>query len=65
MNFADPRILAVKANALDNPTWNQAMNGPDSEGFWEACEEELQTLKDMDAWEVVNRQDHMQILGST
>ena len=39
MNFADTRMLATKANAFDNPTWNQSMNGPDSEGFWEACEE--------------------------
>ena len=33
----------------------QAMYGPDEKGFREACEKELATLVDMDAWEVVDR----------
>ena len=41
------------------------MNGPDQEGFLEGGEEELQTLKDMDSWNVVDRKDHMKVLGST
>ena len=28
-----PFALATKADAADNPTWEQAMNGPDSAGY--------------------------------
>ena len=35
--YCDPRILEMKANASDNPTWNDAMSGPDEAGFWDAC----------------------------
>ena len=52
-----PFALATKADAADNPTWEQAMNGPDSAGYWEACKKELHTLADKkDAWDVVERQ---------
>ena len=37
-----PMALALKANAEDNPTWEQAMNGPDRDGYWTAAEEELE-----------------------
>ena len=39
----DPLVLAAKVNSVDNPTWSQAMNGPDESGFWQACEDELET----------------------
>ena len=57
--------LALKANAEDNPTWEQAMNGPDRDGYWTAAEEELETLEKKDAWEVVSREDWMKVLPST
>ena len=41
-----PFALATKADAADNPNWEQAMNGPDSAGYWEACKKELNTLAD-------------------
>ena len=61
-----PFALATKADAADNPTWKQAMNGPDSAGYWEAYKKELHTLADKkDAWDVVERQPWMSILSST
>jgi hypothetical protein len=52
----EPTVLATKANSEDNPTWDQAMNGPDRSGYWQACETELDTLQNKkDAWDVVDR----------
>ena len=61
-----PFALATKADAADNPNWEQAMNGPDSAGYWEACKKELNTLADKKhAWDVVERQPWMNILPLT
>ena len=61
-----PFALATKADAADNPNWEQAMNGPDSAGYWEACKKELNTLADKKhAWDVVERKPWMNILPST
>ena len=61
----DPMALAAKANDADTPNWNEAMNGPDAEGFMEACRKELATLEAMQVWEVVDRQPWMNVLPST
>jgi Reverse transcriptase (RNA-dependent DNA polymerase) len=66
VNWLHPLALATKANNEDNPNWNQAMNGPNSEGFWEAMATEIRTLVEkMDAWEVVDRETWMNVLPST
>ena len=36
-----PIALSTKANADDHPKWNEAVNGPDAEGFWEAMDKEI------------------------
>ena len=41
------------------------MNGPNAEGFWKACEKELDTPEKMGVWEVVKKQHWMNILPST
>jgi hypothetical protein len=64
----DPRILAVKADAAsaaDNPSWEQAMNGPDRDGYFKAAEIEVETLERMDTWEVVERESWMNVLPTT
>ena len=64
----DPRILAAKIahDNNDTPNWNQAMNGPYSEEYWEAAQVEIDTLeRQMKAWDVVPRTDDMNVLGST
>jgi len=60
-----PLILAAKANSLDLPTWEQAMNGPDRDGYWQACEKEIGTLESKDSWEIVDREPWMNVLPST
>ena len=55
-NTQIPITVATKA-AADNPNWEQAMNGPDSAGYWEVCKKELHTLVDKkNAWDVVECQ---------
>ena len=33
----DPHSLSAKSNSADTPNWNEAMNGPNAQGFWEVC----------------------------
>jgi hypothetical protein len=62
----DPMVLAVRANAEDNPTWYEAMNRPDKEGYWQAMVKEHNTLKDaMNCWTDVDRQPWMNVLPCT
>ena len=60
-----PLLLQAKVNAEDNPTWDEAMNGPLRDGYWKAAEKELQTLEAMDVWDVVDREPWMNVLPST
>jgi hypothetical protein len=59
--------LSARANTKDNPSWEEAMSGPDKAGYWKAMEVELHsTLEDeMDSWEVVDQKDWMNVLPST
>jgi hypothetical protein len=58
--------FAAKANADDNPTWEEAMNGPNKEGYWQACVKEIETLTtSKDAWEVLTREKWMNVLPIT
>ena len=61
----DPFALSTKANAADNPKWEEAMNGPNRDGFMDACRRELKTLVKMGVWEVVKRQPWMNVLPSS
>ena len=61
----DPFVLSTMANAHDNPTWEQAMNGPDKNGYWKACEIEINTLNEKKAWQIVDREAWMNVLPST
>jgi hypothetical protein len=60
-----PGLYSMKANSDDNPTWNQAMGGPDAEGYWQAAKLEYETLTKMGVWDIVERKDWMNILPST
>ena len=54
----------MKANALDNPNGFQAMNGPESEGYWAAIEAEMETLLGKNAWVILDREERMNVLPS-
>ena len=40
------------------------MKGDYADEFWEACKVEIKTLESMNAWEVVDREDGMNVLQS-
>jgi hypothetical protein len=63
-----PHILQAKMKKSDpdNPTWTQAMNSPDADKWWDACEIEMDTLEnDLKAWKLVPREEGMNVLPST
>ena len=60
-----PMLLSTMANANDNPTYHQAMNGPDRQGYEDAMDIELETLQGKDSWDVVQRTSEMNVLDST
>jgi hypothetical protein len=43
-----PCLLSSKASQADNPTYEEAMNGPHRDGFYQAMVKELKTLRDME-----------------
>ena len=61
----NPLALAAKMYDDDNPSWEMAMNGPNADGFWKAAETELNTLQSMGVWDVVEREQWMNVLPST
>jgi hypothetical protein len=65
VKWMHPMILAAKANSEDNPTLDKAMNGPLKEGYWEAALKEINILQVKEAWEVVQRQDSINVLPGT
>jgi hypothetical protein len=39
-----PALLSSKTSEDDNPTYEQAMSGPNKEGYWQAAKKEVDTL---------------------
>jgi hypothetical protein len=60
-----PAMFFVKANVDDNPTWNKAMGGPNSEAYRQACKKEYGTLVSMQVWEIVKHKSWMNVIPST
>ena len=60
-NWIHPLVLKAKTEASksNNPNWKQAMNGPFREEFRSVACKELETLEEMNNWEVVGRNDNM------
>ncbi|WP_460996984.1 hypothetical protein, partial [Staphylococcus aureus] len=54
--------LQAKMIDEDNPTFEQATNGPYREQFWEAMRLELNTLETMGVWNEVDREPWMNVL---
>ena len=51
-----PLAFSARASAEDTPRWNDAMNGPDAEGFRKAMDDEIELLESLDSWDVVPRE---------
>ena len=60
-----PSALAAKTYDENNPSYEMAMNGPNAEGYRQACQTEIDTLEKMDVWELVDREPWMNVLPST
>ncbi len=53
------------ASKEDNPGWREATREKFADNYWKAMEVEIFTLESIDAWGVVKREDHMNIINST
>jgi hypothetical protein len=49
INDMNPSLFATVADAEGHPTWEQAMNGPDEQGYWGAAQKEIATLEEFEA----------------
>ena len=54
-----------KASTADHPGFDEAMNGPNSKGFWEASLREVETLAGIGTWTQVKRESWMNVIQST
>jgi hypothetical protein len=53
------------ASKEDNPGWREATRGKFADDYWKAMEVKIFTLESIVAWDVVEREDHMNIINST
>ena len=60
----NPSILSAAPTSEDTPTWEQAMNGPNAAGFWEACKAELRTLEMLNVFQIVDRRPDMSVVST-
>jgi hypothetical protein len=65
IEWMNPALFAVKANAEDTPTWNEAMGGPNGVGYWQAYKKEIDTLISLEFWEEVQRASWMNVIPGT
>jgi hypothetical protein len=63
LDYLNPAALATMANKDDNPTFKEAMAGPDAGGFITAMEAEIITLIELDVFEIVDRSSSMKVLS--
>eukprot|EP00957_Ditylum_brightwellii_P006740 511832-Ditylum_brightwellii.AAC.1 len=54
-----------KSQCKQQPMYNQAMNGPVTDGFKDIMDEELGTVTDMKSWIIIKSRPGMIVLGST
>jgi hypothetical protein len=60
-----PQAYGAKSNDPDTLTWNEAMNGPNKDGFWKAAKKEYDTLVEMEVWDEVDRESWMNVIPGT
>jgi hypothetical protein len=64
VTYLNPALLATLASENDTPNFTEAMNGPNSAGFFKAMETELNTLISMETFIVMKREPWMKVLSS-
>ena len=65
MRNLHPLAFAAKASSNDTPSWNEALHGEHTNGFWKAMLKEISTLNALKAWTLTPRLPHMKVLPST
>ncbi len=62
-----PFFLKAKSEESkeDNPNRHQAMNGPLTDEYWKVAEKDIITLEGMGAWDMVEREDDMNVINGT
>jgi hypothetical protein len=63
LDYLNPAAMATLANKDDNPTFKEAMSGPDAGGFITAMEAEIVTLIELNVFDVVARDNNMKVLS--
>ena len=64
VNYLNPALLITMANKDDNPTFLEAVTGPDAAGFMEVIKLELSTLVEMKTFDIVDKAPWMKIITS-
>ena len=64
INYLNPFLFATIANQEDNPTFTEAMNGPDAAGFQKAMEIEIEQLTKIKALSVICCRKDMNVISS-
>jgi hypothetical protein len=67
VSYVHPLFLRAHsaASKLDNPGWQKTTRGKFADDYWKAMELEIFTLESIEAWQVVDREDEMNVICST
>ena len=67
VSWVYPLFLKAKtaASKEHNPTWWETMHSPFANKYWKAVITKVDTLEAMNAWEVVDHTEDMNVLQST
>jgi hypothetical protein len=67
VSYVHPLFLRAHSATckMNNPGWQEAMWGKFANDYWKAMEVKLFTLESIHAWDVVEREDDMNIINST
>jgi hypothetical protein len=63
VKYFNPALYMTVANSDNTPNFTEAMNGPDSAGFFKAMQIEIETLIIMEAFIVVDRESWMKVVS--
>jgi hypothetical protein len=63
VDYLNPALFITMANKEDNPTFKEAMCGPDAAGFIEAMEAEIVTLIELGVFDILERKSGMKVIS--
>jgi hypothetical protein len=65
VEWMHPMVLGLVANDLDTPTWLEAMNSPNAQGFCNAMDKEMTLEQDKHTWDIMKWKPWMNVFPST